>query len=98
MTIPTGVYGIFTTDGTRVNRAAHEVHDVQPKPVFTNTDAQDPTWVVEKLPNGNYILCAQNAPTTALDGAVFALVIDQVRRTEWRVTFVRDDLFRYLQH
>lgn len=97
MTIPTGVYGIFTTADTRVGRAANEVKDVRPKRVFTNTDATDPTWVVEKLPNGNYLLCARNAPTAALDGGVFALIVDQIRRTEWRLQPVRDGLFRYFR-
>lgn len=98
MSIPTGRYKIVTTEDTHVSRANEEASDLDPKPIYTNTDDQDPTWVVEQLHNGNYILYVKSTPTAIMGDAVFALIIGQANRTEWHLAHHRDDSFRYLRH
>ncbi len=94
MPLESNVYGIFTTRDTRVGRSLNEIHDLEPKRVLVNTDDPDPAWVVEKLPNGNYYLYAKGAPTGALKNGVFAFVIDQERKVEWRLEDHPDGLTR----
>lgn len=101
MTIQTGVYLLYTTKTNNFpGKASRGEWNVEPKPVFTNMGPEEPNqkWVVEQLPNGNCYLYANFSPTTATNGCVFALVVDQVRRTEWHLVRGREGSIMYLWH
>jgi hypothetical protein len=100
MGFPSTLCVIFTPGETKIGRAMNEINDLEPKKILVNTNDPDPVWGVEKLSDDSdhHYLYAKNAPTASDNGGVFALMIEQERKTKWRLEQRSNGLIRYLRH
>ncbi|KAH8092542.1 hypothetical protein BXZ70DRAFT_459676 [Cristinia sonorae] len=74
--------------GKYIGRNSKEDRSLRPKPVLQLPDSVDPhPWIVEKLPDGDsYILRARGAPTAAVDGDVYAILLDVPLPEFWKIS------------
>jgi hypothetical protein len=47
-------------------------------------------WHIERLENGRYKIYARGAPTAAIDGLLYALLVDEEKAEEWIITKPRN--------
>ncbi|KAM5542234.1 hypothetical protein V8D89_004107 [Ganoderma adspersum] len=81
MALESGKYAIFSKlDCAFVGRGMIETEDTAPKRILKLPKDMGPNttiWAVEKLPNGNYEFRARNSIVGAIDGLLFAIIVEE---------------------
>ncbi|GJJ07985.1 hypothetical protein Clacol_002192 [Clathrus columnatus] len=89
MHLQPGYYTIHNGDNL-VGRSFAEDLSLNPKTVFNATTDTESIWQIDSLPDGKYILRNFEAPVTAIDGHVKAVIYPNINEHlkvfEWHVT------------
>jgi len=88
MSLQAGAFTITSVSSKLpVGRSEREDLSLNPKRIITLPQGvQPPIWEVQRVESGNYILKARGNPTATFDRLLWAVLLDQPRPSEWKIT------------